>query len=380
MSQQKILQLVTLSEMGGAQKVVYYLAAGLNREKFAVTVACGPGGELVGWLKKLPAVKVIELDCLKREISPLKDALCLLQLYRLFKSGGYDIVHCHSSKAGILGRLAAYLAGVPKIFFTAHGWGIGEWQPFLLRRLFILAERLAGRVNTRVVSVSEYDRKKGMAFKLVDAAKIVVIYNGVPDNVPSKANGITVRGEFGFGVGNVVIGTTMRLALPKQPLLFLEAAKRLLAEDMDRYRFIIVGDGPLRSQCQEYISQNKLQGQVILAGNREDVPRLLTAFDISALFSAYEGLPLTIIEAMLAGVPVVASNVGGVGEVVVHGETGYLVSGPDIGTAVEYIKGLADNGELRAKMGLAGRKRAKELFDLDVMIGRYEQLYRGAGQ
>jgi len=241
----KILQLVTLSETGGAQKVVYYLAAGLDREKFDVTVACGPGGELVGWLKKLPAVKVIELDCLKREISPLKDVLCLLRLYRLFKSGGYHIVHCHSSKAGILGRMAAYLAGVPKIFFTAHGWGIGEWQPFLLRRLYILAERLAGRVSTRVVFVSEYDRKKGMAFKLVDAAKMVVIYNGVPDAAaPEKINSITVREEFGLSTGNIVIGTVLRLAPPKQPLLFLEAAKRLLAEDRDRYRFIIVGDGP----------------------------------------------------------------------------------------------------------------------------------------
>ena len=375
MLRQKIMQLVTLSETGGAQKVVYFLAAGLDREKYEVTVACGPGGELVEWLEKLPAVKVIELDCLKREISPFQDFLCFFKLYRLFKSGGYDIVHCHSSKAGILGRLAAHLAGVPKIFFTAHGWGIGGHQPFWLRLVYTLAERLAGRVSTRVACVSEYDRDKGLALKLVDAAKMAVIYNGVPDNAPSKVDRIAVRQELNLGAGSVVIGTVMRLSFQKQPLLFLEATRRLLAEDSERYRFLIVGDGPLRSQCREFISQNKLEGQVILAGNREDVQRLLTGFDIFALFSAYEGLPLTIIEAMLAGVPVVAKNVGGVGEMVVHGETGYLVQGPDIGPAVEQIKELAGSEELRTKMGLAGRKRAKELFDLDVMIARYEKLY-----
>lgn len=216
--------------------------------------------------------------------------------------------------------------------------------------------------------------------KLVDDAKMAVIYNGVPDNVPKRASGITVRQELGLGAGSVVIGSVMRLSYQKQPLLFLEAARRLLAENGERYRFLVVGDGPLRSQCQDFICQNKLEEQVILAGNREDVNRLLTAVDIFALFSAYEGLPLTIIEAMLAGVPVVASDVGGVGEMVVHGETGYLVQGTDIGPAVEQIKELADNEELRVKMGLAGRKRAKELFDLEVMIGRYEQLYRGAGR
>ncbi|MEW5954132.1 MAG: glycosyltransferase family 4 protein [Bacillota bacterium] len=376
MSRKKVLLLVTLSETGGAQKVVYHLATGLDREKFDVTVGCAPGGELVDWLKKAPGVKVIELGRLKRDISPLQDILCLLQLYCLIKSGGYDIVHCHSSKAGIVGRLAAYLAGTPKIFFTVHGWGIDERQPFPLCRMYILAERLAGLVSTRVVCVSEYDRKKGMALKLVDAAKMAVINNGVPDEAaPDKVNGTTVREELDLSAGNIVIGTVMRLAPPKQPLFFLEAAKKLLEKDNSGCRFIIIGDGPLRSPCEEYIAGNNLGGKVLLTGTREDVPRLLSVFDIFTLFSSHEGLPLTIIEAMLAGVPVVANAVGGVGELVIHQKTGYLINNLNVSEAEKALWDLISDYDKRISMGEAGRRRALDLFSIDKMVNQYKDLY-----
>ncbi|MFZ5595569.1 MAG: glycosyltransferase family 4 protein [Bacillota bacterium] len=388
MARKKVLLLVTLSETGGAQKVVYYLASGLDREKFDITVVCAPGGELIDWLKGLPHVGVIELDCLRRELSPLQDLRCLIKLYRLFKRGGFDIVHCHSGKAGILGRLAAHLAGVPRVFFTVHGWSIDESQPFPLRYLYSTAERLAGAVSTGVVCVSGHDLEKGKALRLVDGKKMTVIYNGVPDiydpdqeDGPGGRKADRLRGELGLGADDIVVGTVMRLAPPKLPLMFLEAAVKLSGSLPEGAGpgvcFVVIGDGPLRKECEKYVFEHNLVGKVVFLGTREDAGELVAGFDVFVLFSSHEGLPLTIIEAMMAGVPVVAVNVGGVGEMVVDGETGYLIDGSDTGKAVGCIETLTSTPGLGRKMGIAGRRRARELFNLEKMVGMYEELYEG---
>jgi len=376
----RILQVVTLSELGGAQKVVYHLAVGLDREKFEITVACAPGGELVHWLR-IAHVKVVELPCLKRNISPWDDVRCLGQLYGLIKTYKYDIVHCHSSKAGILGRLAACLAGVRQIYFTVHGWGIDEGQSPLIRRLYTMAERLAGAVSTRVVCVSGYDREKGLSLGLVKPEKLMVIHNGMPDIYldgdlgKQEGETLTLRQELGLGDKDVLIGTVMRLALPKQPLLFLELAARFGGEIPAR--FVIIGDGPLRKECEKYIADHGLKGKVFMLGAREDAARLVAGFDIFTLFSGHEGLPLTVIEAMLAGVPVVASNVGGVGELVDDGVSGFLVNGLDLDSAFLTVKKLLEDKGLRRRMGCAGREKALSEFTVDRMLSRYEQLYTG---
>lgn len=386
MAPTKVLLLVTLSEIGGAQKVVYHIASGLAAEEFDVTVACSPGGELVSWLRGLPSVRVVELGSLRRDISPFHDFLCLVQLYRLISSGGYDIVHCHSSKAGVLGRLAARMAGVRKIFFTVHGWGIDDRQPLPARFLYTTAERLAGAVSTRVVCVSEHDREKGVALGLVSPEKLAVVHNGVPDvygqgSLPpgGPPAGTGLRAELGLGSGDIVVGTVMRLAPPKDPLFFLEAADRLLGKgNNSNLYFVIVGDGPLRPCCEEYIAGSNLEGRAFLLGTREDAPGLVSGFDIFTLFSRHEGLPLTVIEAMVAGLPVVASNVGGVGELVLHGETGCLADGFNPEAAAGYIGRLAGDRGLREELGRAGRSRALDRFGLGRMISLYKQIYLGS--
>ena len=385
MARKKVLLLVTLSEMGGAQKVVYHLAAGLDREKLDITVACAPGGELVDWLKKLPYIKVVELSLLKRQISPLNDLRCLSRLVSLIKTGGYHIVHCHSSKAGILGRLAARMAGVRQIYFTVHGWGIDVSQPFPVRIAYTLAERIAGALSTRVVCVSRCDLEKGLALGLAGPEKLAVIYNGVPDiwqHTQIMREKSDLRMELGLGPEDFLIGTVMRLAPPKKPLMFLESAARLLERHGERntageksFFFAIIGDGPQRVECERFIAENNLGEKVFLMGTREDAARLVAGLNVYTLLSDHEGLPLTVIEAMLAGVPVVASNVGGLGEMVKHGETGYLVDSSDADSAVSFIDELVMFPAARGRMGSAGRERAIRMFNLEKMIKGYFDLY-----
>jgi glycosyltransferase involved in cell wall biosynthesis len=373
----KVLMVITLSEMGGAQKVLYHIAAGLDPAVFDVSVACAPGGELVRWLHGLRQVRVVEIDEMKRDISPLNDIKALLKLFALMKKNKYDIVHCHSSKAGVLGRLAAWLAGVPRIIFTVHGWSINEYQGQLGRFLYIWAERLAGSLSTKVVCVSENDFMKGKSLKLVAAKKLGVIYNGMPAPVNKKG---ALRRELGIGEDDLVIGTVARLAAQKDPLFLLEAANEMLSYPENRMRgkrpcFVLIGDGPLRQECEEYIESKGLKGNVFLLGTREEAAILVRDFDVFVLFSRWEGLPLTIIEAMLAGVPVVANNVGGVGELVDQARTGYLINKLHTGEAVEALEKLIFNREHRLSLGESGRQKALALFSVDKMVKSYYLLY-----
>ncbi len=378
MARIKVLQVITLSELGGAQKVVYHIAAGLDPQQFDLTIACAPNGELVNWLRNLPhGVQVVEIFNLKRSISPLYDLKAFLKLYSLMKKDTFDIVHCHSSKAGVLGRLAARLAGAQKIFFTVHGWGINEYQNWPVRFFYTWMERLAGALSTKVICVSESDLLKGQSLKLVAEDKLSVIYNGLPE--PVKREGF-LRKELNIGEKDIVIGTVARLASQKDPLFLLEVAERMInrpgnAPNEGQLYFVIIGDGPLKSECENFINGKGLKGRVFLLGAREGAAELVRDFDIFVLFSRWEGLPLTIIEAMMAEVPVVANDVGGVGELVMDGETGFLVKGLDIAAAERALARLQADGGLRRRLGQAGRLRARQKFLLGEMLRRYRELY-----
>jgi glycosyltransferase involved in cell wall biosynthesis len=324
------------------------------------------GGELVHWLKDR-GIKVFELPELVRPVSPRHDFRALLKLREIMKEEAYDLVHCHSSKAGIVGRLAARWAGVPRIIFTAHGWGVNDRQPFLMRLFFGLAERLAGWVSTDVVCVSKADWQLGKKF--VAPGKLKLIYNGVEEPRGSRGR---LRQELGIGEKDLVIAMAARLKEPKDPMLFLRTAERL-----PDTHFVLVGDGPLRPDCERFIGEKGLRHRVHLTGTREDLMDLYPDFDIFVLFSAWEGLPLTICEAMRAGLPVVASRVGGVAEQVTHGWNGFLVEKNDPGTALSYLEKIIKNQNLRRTFGANSKKRGEDLFCLPRMVEEYEKLYRG---
>ncbi len=372
-----ILHIITLSEMGGAQKVLYHIVAGLDPGSFNISVACAPGGELVRWLRGLGYVRVVEIAEMKREISPFNDLIALVKLYLLIKENRFRVVHCHSSKAGVLGRLAAWLAGVPKIIFTVHGWGVNKFQNPLPRFLYIGAEKLAGLLSTKVVCVSESDRVKGKNLKLAAEKKLEVIYNGLPMVVNKKG---ALRRELGIGEDHYVIGTVARLATQKDPLFLLEVANSMLSNtekttDGKKLCFVLIGDGPLRAECDKFIKKKGLEGKVFLLGTREEAAGLVSDFDVFVLFSRWEGLPLTIIEAMLAGRPVAANAVGGVSELVEHKKTGLLVDSLNLNEVVRVLREIVTDRARLVNLGEAGRTRALELFSAESMVKQYIRLY-----
>lgn len=369
----RILYVITLSELGGAQKILFYLVRGLLQDNFEITVACSPGGELVKWLKELDLVKIVQIPQLRRSVSLLHDLSALWKLNRLIAGGSFDIVHCHSSKAGILGRAAAFLAGTKKIIFTVHGWGITPEQGRLKQLFYTAAEKAAAVISTNLVCVSKADFDWGLKNHIAPS-KLTVIYNGVPHHSSFKTG--FLRAELGLGADDLLVGTVCRLSAQKNPLYFLELASDLLSvSNNPNIYFILIGDGPLRNKCENYINVNRLQERIFLLGSRENAASLMGDFDLFSLFSLWEGLPLTIIEAMLNKLPVLANITGGVPELVTDGETGFLIDIGDKKKAIKKLIKLLGDSELRRQLGISGYNKAKRDFSLARMVRDYKMLY-----
>lgn len=370
MTPPRLLQLITLSDWGGAQQYVLSLARGL-RDQYDVTVACAPGGPLVDRLHR-EGIRVIEVPSLVRMPHPLLDLKALRFLVRLMRGEQFALVHCHSTKAGLLGRIAARMAGVPVVLFTAHGWQfVGDW-PLLLRLAMAAAEWLAARLSTAIICVSDYDRQIALRMGIGTPERLVVVHNGV-DPAPWLGNG---QGAPDPPDGQrpstaVMVG---RLTIQKDPAALLEAWHRV-----DRsHRLIMVGDGPLLTDLKTQIQRDGLADRVLLLDPTSDIPSLLRTADVFVQCSRWEGLPLAIIEAMMSGLPVVGTRVGGVAEVVGDGETGLLVPRQDPEALSSALNRLLHDPGLRGRMGEAGRRRALERFTEARMLAATAEVYARA--
>lgn len=370
----KVLHVVTLSEWGGAQHIVYLLAKYL-RSEYEITVACAPGGLLVDRLRA-EGIRVIEIPDLCRNPHPIKDLRALWRLYRLMRAERFDIVHTHSTKAGLLGRLAARLAGVPIILFTAHGWAFSEGRSWPWRWLLAQVERLPALFSTKIICVSEHDLQLALQFRVAPSEKLTVIYNGIdPSPFASLPDKRELRRELGFSPSETIITMVGRLAPPKDFDTLFTACEQLAVWG---WKLLIVGDGLLRSRLARAIEAQDLQHRVLLLGERGDVPRILKASDIFVLSSRWEGLPLVVIEAMLAGLPVIATCVGGLPELVKDGVTGILVP-PRDPTALHHALGqLLSDEKLCQRLGIAGQRRALERFTVERLIAQVRDLYHRA--
>lgn len=363
----RVLLAVTLAEWGGAQAYVYALARSLQG-RYDVCVLCGPGVVLVERLRA-SAIRVLEVPALRRGIHPLWDLRAFLRIWGLLRRERFDLVHGSSTKAGALVRFAAYLTGVPVILFTAHGWAFTPGRPAPVRALLARWERLMARMTTTVICVSENDRLLAERSRVVARGQAVVIRNGIAPAPFLRPGDEDLRSALNLGAEPVIV-MVGRLAQQKAPLTLVHASRSLV-----RGRVLIAGDGPLRSRVEQAVRRHGLSDRVRLLGFRADIPGLLRASDIFVLPSRWEGLPLAVIEAMMAGLPVVATRVGGVGEVVEDGGTGLLVPPGDPEALAAALRRLVEHEALRRQMGAAGRERALRLFTADRMVGETRALY-----
>jgi glycosyltransferase involved in cell wall biosynthesis len=356
----RIVVLITLAAAGGAQTYVMLLVPALV-ERFDVTVAAWGPGPLRGAVEAVGA-DYVELRHVRRPLSLWRDLLGLLELVRLLRRVRPQIVHANSSKAGVLGRVAAVVARVPIRIFTVHGWAFAAYSGSV-SRVYLWADRLMRPLTTRIVCVAENERRLGLAAGTCTDARTVVIRNAVDVAAAPQA---ALEGD------PPVLVTVGRFSYPKDFVTLVQALARLPAGS---FRARVLGDGPDRPPIEAEIARHGLAGAVELTGEVDDVAEQLAEADVFVLSSRSEGLPISVLEAMAAGLPVVASAVGGLPELVEEDETGTLVPAGDADALAAALQRLIEDPERRRRLGRAGRARAEARFDLPRFRDAHLDLY-----
>jgi glycosyltransferase involved in cell wall biosynthesis len=360
----KIAFLVTRADpIGGAQIHVRDLAVALRQKGHSPTVLLSGSGPFVEDLRSQD-IPVVVLRHLANPIRPAQDLRALRELLRELRRLQPELLTAHGAKVGILGRLASRRLGIPLIV-TVHGWACAPGTPPLQALVSRNLERLIGPLAKKVITVSEFDRNFGLKSRLVSEQRVVTVHNGMPDIEPS------LQADPGRSPPRLIMVARFEPQKDHGTLLRALGGLRDQSWELD-----LVGDGPGREDMQALADSLGIRSRVHFLGQRRDVDRLLAGSQISVLASNWEGFPLSILEAMRAGLPVVASTVGGVAEAVLDQETGYVVPRGDVEVFRDRIKALLASPPLRLRLGANARRRYEQLFTLDRLVSRTLDVYR----
>ncbi len=377
----KILYVITKSNWGGAQKYVYELATSLPKDTFETAVANGGDGELVQRLQAA-GIRTIPLSGLGRDIRVLKDASSFWRLWRLFRKEKPDVVHLNSSKAGGIGALAARLAGVPRVIFTAHGWAFNEDRPLYKKIIIAGLHWITILLSTKTIAVSEFMKRQGERFPFTKR-KLVVIRNGatpiefLPREESREALMKLIPAEKTalIAENSLWIGTISELHKNKGLSYALAAVARVAKESSAPFFFCIIGEGEERAALETQIKTLGLENTVFLLGHVAEAPRFLKAFDLFTLTSTTEALAYVLLEAGQAGLPVVATNTGGIPEVIGGNDCGILVHARAEKDIALGIKTLLEDASLRERLGKNLERKIDTQFSFQKMMSETTALY-----
>jgi len=347
--------------IGGAQIHVRDMAKQLQEDGHTVLVSFGKEGVFSELLKE-NGIDYRVIENMVREINPFRDILALKNIVAEIRNIKPDIITIHSSKAGILGRIAAKITGTP-VVFTAHGWAFSEGVSHRKRVVYQWIERAGAHLSDKIITVSKYDRNLSLSNNIGTKENTIAIQNGMHD-IENDLHAITDQQP-----ANIIM--IARFKAPKDHKGLILALYEL--KYMEWHLQLVGEDDGLMDEAKKLVSDLGLEEKIDFLGNRTDVAVLLSRSQIFVLTSFWEGFPLTIIEAMRAGLPVIASNVGGVSEAVADEETGYVVSSHK--ELVSRLKRLISSPDLRVEMGTKGLKRYKENFTFEHMYNKTLAVY-----
>jgi len=371
----KVIYVITKLELGGAQKVTLMTLERLPKDRYDLALVTGPEGLLVDWATRIENLNRVWLPSMIREVRPIQDIKALFSLVRLFRREKPQIVHTHSSKAGILGRWAAWIAGVPVIFHTVHGFGFNDFQRPLVRHIYVWLERITARITTKIVVVSRANAEKGEkhgVFKHGDwiLCRAAIAVSDFMQREPRRLK-LT---EWGIPDDKLVVGMIACLKPQKSPVDFVDVAATVLQQN-SQVHFVLAGDGELRPQVERRIEEHGIGAHFTLLGWQRDMPEVYRNLDVVVLTSLWEGLPCVFSEAMAGNLPIVATNVDGAREAITHGDNGFLHEPHDIQGMAKSVLRLLQDPELRQAMGKRGRSRVME-FDISTSVANLESAYR----
>lgn len=371
----RILHVHTLPVVSGSGINTFLTMEGSRRCGADVALAAAPGGRLEDQVRQA-GMGFFPIRNFVSELSPFKDLHALSQLLRLLAREKFDIVHTHNSKAGFLGRMAARRNRIPIVIHTIHGFAFHEEESWLRRRMFVNLERLAAHWCDQMIAISQpmmlWAQQEGIAA----AEKLVKIYSGIPvERFRSRLPSRKLQTRFGLEPDDVVIGVVSKLWEGKGHTILLEAVAHLVRQGLP-VKLLVVGEGHLEDKLKAKVRELKIEERVIFTGFLEDVSEVTAILDISALPSFYEGMGRVVLEAMAAGKPVVASNVGGLTELVENEVTGYLIPPGDVGALADRLERLANDPDKRKEMGDRGSRRVRREHSAEKMVEMIHQVYR----
>lgn len=380
MSKIKILHIITRLCVGGAQENTYLTLRGLLKKGYEVSLICGKVEKLEGSLKD-KFIKLIPdlyyIPELVRSPHPLKDIISFLKIYYCIKKGGFQIVHTHTSKAGIIGRMAAKLAKVPIIIHTPHGHIFHDYYGFFKTKFFLYLEKFTALFTDKIITLTEVEKEEHLNLRIAPPEKFVTIFSGVEMEPFLKINvdRNMKRKEFNLSEDVKVVGTVARLVPIKGHKYLLQAIPKIVKE-VSGVKFLLVGDGPLRAELESLADELGIADYVIFCGLRDDVPEILSILNLFVLPSLNEGMGKAIIEAEAAQLPVIATSVGGIKEIVVDGVTGLLVPPKDSDGLASAIIRLLKEEELAKEMGRKGKEKFIPYYCAEGMVEKIENLYK----
>ena len=382
----KVMHIITRLDMGGSAQNTLLTCKELA-EKYRMVLVHGLSLEsgmtdremqtLEGLKSEalVKGVRFIPVSTLVRRIDPLKDLRALIFLMKLICKKRPVLVHTHSSKAGILGRLAARLAGVPIIVHTPHGHVFyGHFGP-AASKFFLLIERVFDTITDCVIALTEGEKKDYITFSVSHPQKVHTIHSGVDVDrfKPGRTDVTTLKKQLGFNDKRLVVGTIGWLLPIKGPDVLFEAMIHIW-EKKNNALLVYVGKGELEHMLKAETFSRGVEDRVVFLGWRSDIDDIIQLFDVFVLPSLNEGMGRVLVEAMAAAKPVVASDVGGVPDLVKHGLNGFLARPGDSRELSGYIEKLLGDDRLRANMGAQGRKLA-ENYTVDKMVAKIDALY-----
>jgi len=381
----RILFIVTQSELGGAQRFLCELMPRLDRNKYEILVATGKDGdgEFLGILRNM-TVSTLPLRFLRRKIGLYSDFRGYLEVRGLIRDFRPDTLFLSSSKAGVLGALAARKFPHLRTICRIGGWSFNEPISWPMRCFYILAEKCTAKFKDIIILNNRHDFEQAKRLKIRPRQSVELIHNGIDpykleifgkDEAKIKLFEKLSQRQRGFLHAEIVVGTVANFYKTKGLEYLIEAVKILNAErKIQDVAFVIIGDGTEKENLKSQISNLKLEKRILLTGRLPDARKYLAAFDIFVLPSVKEGFPWALLEAMAAKLPVVATSVGAVPEIIEDGKNGFLVEPRKPELIAQKIKELIGDERLRQELGIQAHQTVVLKFDLNKMVQQVEDL------
>ena len=379
MSKREKIVYVLEATSGGTRRHLTQILTHLDLDKFEPVLFCAVKRDpaFLNDIAKFKARGIkVEVFPMTREISPFADLWSIFQMTRAVRREKPDIVHTHSSKAGFIGRLAAKRAGVAKIVHTPHVFPFEMGVSLLKKRFYLKLERVAANWTDLLITVSNAEKNTAMENGVFDAARIAVNHNGVDPGLwqANESKRCEIRRNLGISDKEFIVGMVGRFMPQKGYYLLLDAA-RILLKEQSNFKFILIGDGELKPAIQYLTIAHKIDKHFYFIEKTDDVGDYYSAFDCLTAPSLWEACPYTVMEAMAMGIPVIASAVGGVNEIIEDRTSGLLVPAGAADQLAKRIRQLTEDDKLREELGESGRKRILEKFLLQDSIKRLEGIY-----